>query len=95
LEEKVVAAVKKAEITAVRISHADDLAPSFSKQLALTSPASGGRTIGIVASRTQASEFIYILKDFILYEYQCLCLFLKWHSKPVTVLFWNPFKKHR
>jgi hypothetical protein len=41
------------EHTAVRIRHADHVAPSIPKELALTSPTRGGRSIGIVHSRTQ------------------------------------------
>jgi hypothetical protein len=49
--------VWKAENTAVGIRHADHVALSDHKKLALTSPTSGGRSVGIVRSRTQATEF--------------------------------------
>jgi hypothetical protein len=42
----------------VGIRRADLMAPSFRK-LALTSPTSGGRSVGIVLSRTQATEFSF------------------------------------
>jgi hypothetical protein len=42
---------------AVGIRHADHVASSNSQKLALTSPTSGGRSVGIVRSRTQATEF--------------------------------------
>jgi hypothetical protein len=58
LEEKVAAPVKKAENTAVGIRHADHVAPSIRK-VALTSPTSGGRLVGIVLSKTQATEFSF------------------------------------
>jgi hypothetical protein len=45
------------DITAVGIRHADHVASSI--QLALTSPTSGGRSVGIVRSRTQATEFSF------------------------------------
>jgi hypothetical protein len=37
--------------------HADHVAPSIHKKLALSSPTSGGHLVGIVRSRTQAKEF--------------------------------------
>jgi hypothetical protein len=39
--------------TAVRIRHADHVAPSIRKNY----PTSGSRSVGIVRSRTQATEF--------------------------------------
>jgi hypothetical protein len=42
---------------AVWIRHADHMAPSIRKTLALTSATRGGRSVGIVRSRTQAMEF--------------------------------------
>jgi hypothetical protein len=57
LERKVAVPVQKTENTAVGIRHADHVAPSISKKLALTSPTSGSRSVGIVRSRTQATEF--------------------------------------
>jgi hypothetical protein len=33
--------------------------PSMRKTLAITSPTSGGRSVGIVRSRIQATEFVY------------------------------------
>jgi hypothetical protein len=35
------------------------MAPSIHKKLAITSPTSGGRSVGIVCSRTQTMEFIF------------------------------------
>jgi hypothetical protein len=58
LEEKVAAPVKKTEITAVKICHADHVAPSNPQNLGLTSPTSGGPSVGIVRSRTQAMECV-------------------------------------
>jgi hypothetical protein len=62
LDRKVAAPVKKTENTAVGIRHADHAAPSFSKMLAVTST-SGGRSIGIVLSRTQTMEFGFLLPN--------------------------------
>jgi hypothetical protein len=60
LDRKVAAPVYKTENTAVGIRHADDVAPSIRKKLAITSPTSGGRSVGIVRSRTQAMEFFLL-----------------------------------
>jgi hypothetical protein len=65
-EEKVAAPVYKAENTAVDFRHAGHMAPSILKKLVLTSPTSGGRSVGIVRSRTQATEFslvVWLSKD--------------------------------
>jgi hypothetical protein len=42
----------------VGIRHADHVAPYICKKLALTSPTSGGHSVGIVRLRTAATEFI-------------------------------------
>jgi hypothetical protein len=44
------------ENTAVGICHADHMAPLYPQKLALTSPTSGGRSVGIVHLRTKATE---------------------------------------
>jgi hypothetical protein len=59
LDRKVAAPVYKTENTAVGIRHADHVATSIRKKLAITSPTSGGRSVGIVHSRTQTMEFSY------------------------------------
>jgi hypothetical protein len=53
LDGKLVAPVKKTDNTAVGIRHADHVAPSIRKKFAITSPTSGGRSVGIVRSQTQ------------------------------------------
>jgi hypothetical protein len=55
--------VLKPENTARGIRHSDHVAPSIRKKLALTLPINSGRSIGIVRSRTQATEFL--LREFI------------------------------
>jgi hypothetical protein len=60
LDRKVAAPVQKTESMAVGIRHADHVAPSILKKLAITSPTSGGRSVGTVRSRTQTMEFFYI-----------------------------------
>jgi hypothetical protein len=57
LDRKVAAPIYKTENTAVGIRHVDHVAPFIRKKLAITSPTSGGRSVGIVCSRTQTMEF--------------------------------------
>jgi hypothetical protein len=49
----------KAENTDVGIRHAEHVVPLYPQKLALTSPTSGGRSVGIVRSCTQATEIFY------------------------------------
>jgi hypothetical protein len=49
--------VYKSENTAVGICHADHVAAIYPQRLALTSPTSGGRSVGTVRSLTEATEF--------------------------------------
>jgi hypothetical protein len=46
---------------AIGIRHADHVAPSIRKKLALTSLTSGGRSVGRVRLRTEAMEFLLLL----------------------------------
>jgi hypothetical protein len=48
---------RKQRLTAVGISCADHVTPLYPQKLALTSPTGGGRSVGIVHSRTKATEF--------------------------------------
>ena len=58
LNKKVAAPVYKTEIkTAVGIRCADHVTPLYPQKLALTSPTGGGRSVGIVRSRTKDTEF--------------------------------------
>jgi hypothetical protein len=59
LDRKVAVPVYKTENTAVGIRHADHATLFIRKKLAITSPTSGGRSVGIVRSRTQTMEFIF------------------------------------
>jgi hypothetical protein len=59
LDRKVAAPVKKTENTVEGIRHADHVAPLYHQKLAITSPTSGGRSVGIVRSRTQTMEFVF------------------------------------
>jgi hypothetical protein len=47
----------ESENTAAGILRPDHATPLYPKKLALTSPASGGLSVGIVRSQTQATEF--------------------------------------
>jgi hypothetical protein len=60
LEEKLAAPVKKTDITVVGIRHTDHATPSIRKKLALTWLTSGGRSVGIVLSRTKAMEILLL-----------------------------------
>jgi hypothetical protein len=59
LDRKIAAPVYKIENTAVRNRHADHVAPSIRKSWQPLSPASGGRSIGIVRLRTKTMEFFF------------------------------------
>jgi hypothetical protein len=63
LDRKVAAPVYKTENTAVGIRHADHVAPFIRKKLAITSPTSDGRSVGIVRSRTQTMEFFFFMRQ--------------------------------
>jgi hypothetical protein len=57
---------RKSRLTAVGIRCTDHATPSIRKKLALTSPTSGGRLVGIVRLRTKATEFSFSI--IIIYE---------------------------
>jgi hypothetical protein len=54
---------------AVKIHLTDHVAPSIRKKLAITSPTSGGRSVGIVHSRTQTMDFSFFLYIYTYYTY--------------------------
>jgi hypothetical protein len=47
-------------LTAVGNRCADHVTPIYPQKLALTSPTGGGRSVGIVRSRTKATEFFIV-----------------------------------
>jgi hypothetical protein len=55
---------RKPRLMAVGIRCADHATPSTRKKLTLTSPTSGGRSVGIVRLRTKATEFSFSLWGF-------------------------------
>jgi hypothetical protein len=57
LERKVAAPVEKSEINLVRTRCADHTSPTSPQKLALTSPTSGGRSVGMVRLRTKSHAF--------------------------------------
>jgi hypothetical protein len=60
LDRKVAALVQKTENTAVWIRHADHEGNRYPQKLAITSPTSGGLSVGIVRSLTQTLEFSFL-----------------------------------
>ena len=52
---------RKQRLTAVGIHCADHVTPLYPQKLALTSPTGGGRSVGIVRSRTKATELLLLL----------------------------------
>jgi hypothetical protein len=61
LDRKVADPVYKTENTAAGIRHADHVAPLYLQKLAITLLTSGGRSVGIVRSRTQTMEFSFFM----------------------------------
>ena len=57
MNKKVAAPVQKTEINGRGDRCADHMTPLYPQKLALTSPTGGGRSVGIVRSRTKATEF--------------------------------------
>jgi hypothetical protein len=53
--------VKKTELTTGGIHCADHVTPSIRKKLALTSPTSGGRSVGIVRLRTKGHGVFFLV----------------------------------
>jgi hypothetical protein len=80
-DRKVAAPVYKTENTAVGIRHADHVAPSIRKKLSLTSPTSDGRSVGIVRSQTQTTEFV------------CFCLFISNVNVGINIYFYLILQK--
>jgi hypothetical protein len=69
LERKSSCSGLETENTAVGIHHADHVAPLYPQKLALTSPKSGCRSVGIVRSRTQVTVF-FLAFPYIIYTHK-------------------------
>jgi hypothetical protein len=82
LDRKIAAPVYKTDNTAVGIRHADHVAPSIDKKLAITSPTSGGRSVGIVPSRTQTMQFFFLYVGIL---NRCLhpCIVFRWNVRHI------------
>jgi hypothetical protein len=64
LEEKVAAPVQTTEITVVGIRYADHKGGQCCpEKLAITSPTSGGRSVGIVRPQIQATELLLVISQ--------------------------------
>jgi hypothetical protein len=61
LERKSNGSGLETEIMAVGIRRADHATLLYQQKLTLTSPTSGGRSVGIVRSRTKATELLLLL----------------------------------
>jgi hypothetical protein len=73
--------VYKTDNTALGIRCADHVTPLCPKKLSLTSPTSGVRSVGMVHSRTQATEFVRtLLCDRFLNLYNLYC-YIKAHAQ--------------
>ena len=60
MNKKVAASVQKTEINGRGDRCADHVTPLYPQKLALTSPTGGGRSVGIVRSRTKTTEFFFV-----------------------------------
>ena len=52
---------------------ADHVTPFYPQKLALTSPTGGGRSVGIVRSRTKATELLFMLSFHVVLGKSCSC----------------------
>ena len=55
---------------------ADHVTPLYPQKLALTSPTGGGRSVGIVRSRTKATEYFFKY----IYIYIYICIYIRINS---------------
>jgi hypothetical protein len=83
----------KPRLTAVRIRCADHATPSISKKVALTSPTSGGRWVGIVSLRSKASEFslIPVIRCTLQQNYGSQYFPASWVKRDILTFLQNPW----
>ena len=74
MNKKVAAPGLENRLTAVGTRCTDHVTPLYPQKLALTSPTGGGRSVGIVRSRTKATEFSLVLYIYI-YIYTRVCVY--------------------
>ena len=83
---------RKQSLTAVGIRCANHVTPLYPQKLSLTSPTGGGRSVGMVRSRTKATEFslvyIYIYLTYLAVPHNYACM-----TGLVLVLRLNPTGK--
>ena len=72
MNKKLAAPVQKTEINGRGDRCADHVTPLYPQKLALTSPNGGGRSVGIVRSRTKATEFFFCDMSEILFVYSAI-----------------------
>ena len=68
---------------------ADHVTPLYPQKLALTSPTGGGRSVGIVRSRTKATEFSFSFSFSCLYSWlitHVFCYFTQWRVNLAGIL---------
>jgi hypothetical protein len=56
----------------MRIRRADYATPLYPQKLALNSPTSGGRSVGVVRSRTKATEYVSMYVCMYVCMYACM-----------------------
>jgi hypothetical protein len=69
------------KITPLRIGRADHATPFYLQKMALTYPTSGGCLVGIVRSRTKATELLVML----LYYDMCVCVLLNTYNRHIDL----------
>jgi len=67
---------RKERLTAVGTRCADHVTPVYPQKLAVTSPTGGGRSVAIVRSQTNATEFSFLVLMFVNLNVQDLDLLL-------------------
>ena len=78
----------KQRVTAVGIRCADHVTRLYPQKLALTSPTGGGRSVGIVRSRTKATEFVLAIMLYCTFRrVSLLSFYILFESRLIPTLF--------